>query len=262
MLAMIAGQGALPGIVQAATPKIGVVAALDGFNPDTVTPDKVFRIEQLGTFLADLTAAGVTDVVFAGSLRRPPLDPSQVDAATMPLVPRMMTALQQGDDAALRMVLTFFEEVGLTIKAVQDIVPALLPHTGVLTAAQPTDQHERDASRAAETVAALGAADIGQACVIRHGQVLVSEGSFGTDWMLKSLHHRPDGTGGLFYKAPKPEQDRRIDLPTIGPETVEQVALAGLDGLIIEANGVLVLDREATVARADAHGLFLWVRGL
>ena len=260
MLAMIAGQGALPGIIANAAPDLALVASLDGFDPDTVSTAHRFRIEHLGSFLNDLTDKGITDVVFAGSLRRPPLDPAKVDASTMPLVPRMMTALQQGDDAALCLVLTFFEEAGFKVKAAHEIEPRLLPKSGILTTAKPTDQHKHDAARAAKSLTAIGASDIGQACVVKNGQVLCVEGSFGTDWMLDSLRNRPDEQGGVFYKAPKPEQDRRIDLPAIGPETLENVAKAGLDGVVIEAGGVMVLDLDAALAKAEARGLFLWVR--
>ncbi|MYF89777.1 MAG: LpxI family protein, partial [Boseongicola sp. SB0676_bin_33] len=75
-----------------------------------------------------------------------------------------------------------------------------------------------------------------------------------------SLDRRPDGSGGIFAKAPKPGQDRRVDLPTIGPGTATCVADAGLGGIVIEAGGVMVLDREESVQVADDAGIFLWVR--
>ena len=259
MLALIAGQGRLPTLVAEAFDGPHTIAALDGFAPDKLTSDHVFRIEKLGSFLAEMTQAGVTEVCFAGSIQRPPLDPSLVDSATMPLVPRMMQALQQGDDAALRTVIAFFEEAGLTVRAAHDLVPGLLPEKGVLTQTQPGLQHKSDAARAQAIVAAMGAEDIGQACVVQNGQALAVECSFGTEWMLASLVHRPKGTGGVLFKAPKPTQDRRIDLPAIGPDTVEQSKKAGLEGIIVEAGGVMVLDRQATIEAADRHSMFLWV---
>ena len=99
-------------------------------------------------------------------------------------------------------------------------------------------------------------------------QVLAVEAQPGTDWMLDSLAQvpspkvqppGPEGRG-LFYKAPKPGQDRRVDLPAIGPETVTRCAAIGLRGLVIEEGGVMILDQTGTVAAADAAGLFLWVR--
>ena len=262
MLALIAGQGALPAHLMAAAKTRPLVASLERFPPDAVEPDLTFRIERLGSFLQTLSSKGVTEVCFAGSLTRVPLDPAEIDSATMPLVPRMMEALKSGDDAALRTVLAFFEEAGLTIRAAHEIAPDLLPEAGVLGEVAPQSEHENDALRAKAVVAVMGAADIGQACVVQRGQVLASEGLYGTDWMLQSLTNRPDeGEGGLLYKAPKPGQDRRIDLPTIGPVTINGAANAGLRGIVIEKDGVLVLDRDGTIKAADAAGLFLWVRG-
>lgn len=66
--------------------------------------------------------------------------------------------------------------------------------------------------------------------------------------------------GGVLFKAPKPGQDRRIDLPAIGPDTIAQCVSAGLRGVVIEANGVMVLDADTLRDRADAAGLFVWIR--
>ena len=258
MLALIAGRGQLPTLL-ASKAKPDRVLALDGFPPDTVVPDRTFRIEALGSVIADLTKDGVERVVFAGAIGRPALDPAQIDAATLPLVPRMMGALQAGDDAALRIVLSFFEEAGLAVVGAQQILPELLPAEGVLTAKAPQDAQKADITRAQAVIKAMGDADIGQGTVVKAGQVLAVEGTFGTDWMLESLQARPDQGGGVFFKAPKPDQDRRIDMPTIGPRTVRMAAEAGLDGIVIAAGGVFVLDVEACIAAADEAGLFVEV---
>lgn len=258
MLALIAGQGGLPGAIVAAVPKRPHIAALAGFTPESVTPDETFRIEQLGSFLAGLSARGVTEVCFAGAVRRPPIDQSQIDAATLPIVPRLAAAMAQGDDAVLRAVIAVFEEAGLTVRSVDEIAPALLPQAGDLAGAMP-EEAKSDIERARSIHAAMGAADVGQALVVHKGQALALEGLFGTDWMLASLAERPDGRGGLLYKAPKPGQDRRIDLPTIGPGTVEGAARARLDGIVIEASGVLLLEWERVVELAEQAGLFLRV---
>lgn len=260
MLALIAGQGKLPEYVAEHAAGPLYIAALEGFPPDSLKPETSFRIERLGSFLAELEAKGVTKVCFAGAIRRPPLDPSAVDDATMPLVPRMMQALEQGDDAALRTVLVFFEEWGIDVIGAHEIVPDLLPPPGIPTVRKPDAQHERDAIRADTILAALGEADVGQSCIVHKGQALAVEAMPGTDWMLKSIAAYCN-TGGIFSKAPKPGQDRRIDMPTIGPETVERAGKAGLDGIVIAAGGVLAVDLADIVRRLDERNMFLWVRG-
>lgn len=256
MLALIAGQGALPGLLAEHADRI---AALEGIAPDAVTPDRSFRLERLGSFIAELKAEGVTEVCFAGAIHRPTVDPAAIDAATLPLVPRLQAALQAGDDGALRIVLDLFEEQGLHVRAAHELRPDLLPEAGVPTQSKPDDRAAADLARARAAHAALAAADIGQACVVAGGQVIALEAVLGTDWMLDSLKARTDGAGGLLYKAPKAGQDRRVDLPTIGPDTVRRAAEARLDGIVIEAGGVIVLDLAATVREADARGLFLSV---
>ncbi len=260
MLALIAGRGQLPAVLVDCLGELPFVASLEGFDPELLVPDRRFRLEHLGTLIAELKELGVTEVCFAGAVSRPAIDPSAIDAATMPLVPKIKAALGAGDDGALRAVLAIFEEAGFSIRAADEIVPALLPRPGVVTTRPVEDQHRVDAQRAADIVAGLGALDIGQSCVVKQGQVLAIEGRYGTDWMLESLRVRPDGQGGIFYKAKKPGQDRRIDLPVIGVDTVAGAAGAGLDGLVIECGGVMVLDLAAATRDADEAGLFLWVR--
>ena len=261
MLALIAGSGQLPRHVsKAAAP--AVICELLQF-PSGLPGAEPIRIEHLGSVIADLKSRGITEVCLAGAIGRPPLDPSAIDAATMPLVPQMMMALRSGDDAALRAVLAFFEEAGLRIAGAHELAPDLLPKAGIPTAAQPRDRDRSDAARGAAIMAAMGAADVGQSCVIAGGQAIALEAAGGTDWMLASIagDRRPEGaSGGVLYKAPKPLQDRRVDLPVIGPETVAGVKAAGLSGVVIASGGVMVLDLEMTIAAADACGLFLWVR--
>ena len=258
MLALVAGQGRLPTILAEKSAPDRILA-LEGFSPDAVLPDETFRIETLGSLIQDLQSRGIERIVFAGAIGRPALDPSRIDPATMPLVPRMMAALQSGDDAALRIVVAFFEEAGITVVGAHQLLPDLLPSEGCLTARAPDERHHKDASRARDVVAALGAADIGQGAVVRSGQVLAVEGMFGTDWMLDSLKARPDAGGGIFFKAPKPDQDRRIDLPTIGPDTIRRASTAGLEGVFVEAGGVIVLDVEDCVQAANDANLFIQV---
>lgn len=260
MLALIAGEGRLPAVLVDNLSDLPYIAAMEGYPPDFLTPDRVFRIEHLGTLLEEFKALGVTDVCFAGSIRRPAIDPAQIDAATMPLVPRMMAALSKGDDGALREVLTVFSEAGFNIRAANEFAAVLLPVAGVFTSRRTDTQHAADAVRAAEVVAHLGPLDIGQSCVVHRGRVLAIEGQFGTDWMLRSLRDRPDEGGGIFYKAPKPGQDRRIDLPVVGVDTIAAAHKARLEGVVVEENGVMVLDLAAVERAADEMGLFFWVR--
>jgi DUF1009 family protein len=138
-----------------------------------------------------------------------------------------------------------------------------LPQAGLLAGVLPP-QAEADAARAEAIVAALGAVDVGQGCVVVGGLCLGVEALPGTDQMLAQVASlpqsiRPKGQG-LFYKAAKPNQDRRVDLPTIGPATLRGVAEAGLSGLAFQAGSVICLDLPQMQSIALETGLFLWAR--
>jgi DUF1009 family protein len=271
-VAIVAGRGALPVALAralAARGRAAVLAEMTGFavdNPDglAVIP---FRVEKLGALFKALRAAGAAEVVFAGAVARPRLDPAQFDFKTVTLAPRIASALKGGDDATLRTVLDIFEREGFSVRAAHEIAPDLLPPAGVLTRAQPGSRDRKDAARAAAIVAALSAVDVGQGAVVAGGLALGVEALPGTDRMLGQVAAlpadlRPDPVvaRGVLFKGPKTGQDRRIDLPVIGPDTVAGAASAGLSGIAIAAGGVMVLDRDAVIAAADKAGLFIWVR--
>lgn len=265
-LAVIAGAGALPLALVAALPVRPVIWALDGFAPQGLTPDMTFRLERLVPTLRALLDRGVTEVVFAGSVQRPHLDPALFDPATAQMVPRLLAAMQAGDDATLREILAIFEDHDLTVRAIPDLAPGLLPGPAVL-AGKVGARDEADAMRAAGIVAALGAVDVGQGACVAQGLCLAVEALPGTDAMLTavaalpaSLRPHPGQGRGLYYKAAKPGQDRRIDLPTIGPHTVALTAAAGLGGIAFEAGAVICLDLPQMIEDAARAGLFLWSR--
>ncbi|MTH64675.1 LpxI family protein [Paracoccus shanxieyensis] len=261
-IALIAGEGLLPPAIAAALDD-PLIYALDHLHPQVQA--KPFRLERLVPFLDELTDQGVTQVVFAGAIRRPRIDPELFDSRTMAIVPRILMGMQSGDDAALRAVLDVFEEADLSVVSVDQILPELVPGEGIL-AGQPGPRDMKDAERAAQIVQGLGALDIGQGAVVAQGLCLAVEALPGTQAMLEfaaahaGLKPDPNGPKGLLYKAPKPDQDRRIDLPTIGPDTVRQVAAAGLGGIVWQAGSVILLQREAAIEMAKTAGIFLWAR--
>lgn len=264
--ALIAGRGALPGALVAAIHPRPLICALDGFPPDDLAVDQMFRIERLAIFLDWLVDQRVTRVVFAGAVQRPKLDPALMDPQSAQILPQMMAAFQGGDDATLRAVIGIFEQAGLPVAGVADIAPDLVPGPGILVG-EPSAVDVRDAARATEIVDALGRVDVGQGAVVQQGQCLAVEVLAGSDAMLSSVERlpgslRPDPARGrgLFYKAPKPGQDRRIDLPTLGVETVHRAAAAGLAGIAWQAGGVICLDLPAMIVAAKSAGLFLWSR--
>jgi DUF1009 family protein len=271
-LAIVAGRGELPRLIAEDCARRGRpyrVVVFDGLALDWLAGHPVLRaaFEKPGRLFADLRAAGCGLVTFAGGMTRPALRPLRFDLKMLRLAPRVVRGMRSGDDSTLRMVAGVFEAEGFAVRAPHEILPDLLAPAGVLGRVGPSARDRADAGRAAGIVAALGAADVGQAAVVAQGICLGLESIQGTDALLDFVARtgagfRPDpkGARGVLFKAPKPGQDLRLDLPAVGPGTLERAAAAGLAGVAVQAGGVLILDQAATVARADAAGLFLWGR--
>lgn len=266
-VALIAGRGGLPAALTRAMARPPLVAAMEGVTPEGLSVDLTFRVERLMPFLRALQDRAVETVVFAGAVTRPRLDPALLDPETANMLPRLMQAMAAGDDATLRVVIDIFTEAGFTVAGVADVAPSLLPAAGLL-AGTLTDRDQADATRAAAIVTALGAVDVGQGAVVAQGLCLAVEALPGTDAMLAGVaalpaHLRPDPSRGrgLLYKAAKPGQDHRIDLPTLGPDTLRAAQTAGLGGVVFEAGNVICLDLPEMQRLAGELGLFLWARG-
>lgn len=258
MLALIAGRGALPQAVANSLTEPFVVCGLRHSPPDQVAADHLFRIEHLGAFLSWLRKRGVRRVCLCGAVTRPSISLHRIGARTVPLLPRIWRALDRGDDGALRIVIDILEGAGFLVLGAHELAPALLPPAGVPTRAAPGAEVAETARLGDRISAEQARRDLGQACVLRGDQLIARETDAGTDALLRGVSS--EARGGVLYKAPKPGQERRADLPVIGPETAEQAAAQGLRGIVIEAGGVMVLDLPPVLRLLDEAGLFLWVR--
>lgn len=259
-LALIAGRGQLPAIIAAAQEQPPLVCAYDGAAPDDLAADVTFRLETLGTLLVTLGERGVTDVCFAGGLDRPAIDPALIDAETAPLMPLFQEALKLGDDGALKVVVDLFQKTGFAVRGAHELVPELLAEGGVYGDAWPDAEMRADAKAGAAHLAAIGAQDIGQACIVINGKIIATEDAEGTDSLIRRIVRLPREKRPILFKAPKPQQTRLVDLPTIGPDTIDAAGKAGFAGVVIDAGDVLVINKERCAALANLHGLVLWAR--
>jgi DUF1009 family protein len=267
-LAIIAGSGVLPGLLSQALGAAGrphLCCHPHGI-PVELEDAEEFYFERSISFFRSLEARGVRQVVMVGKFHRPRhLNPLRFESSTLLAAPRILASLRKGDDASLRALAEIIEELGLEVVGVEDVAPTLLPEPGLYASKVPSDQDRADVERAAFIVEAISAVDVGQGAVVAGGLCLATESLPGTDamleWVAATRDDQPSGSrSGVLYKAPKLHQDRRMDLPAIGPITVAKAAAAGLAGIAWEARGALLLDTELTMAEADRHGLFLWAR--
>ena len=263
-LGILAGSGRLPGQVAAAAHAAGravFLVGLEGFAEPAVLapwPHEMVRILAVGQILAALRAHGCKDLVLIGPVRRPSLLDLRPDAEGARMLARIGRAAFAGDDGLLAAVVKILGEEGFRVVGAHEILNEALGPSGLLSQAAPDAVAMADIGRGITVVRALGAVDVGQACVVQQGVVLAVEAAEGTDAMLSRCGAlaRP-GRGGVLVKLVKPGQDRRADLPTIGPDTVRAAVGAGLRGVAFEAGGTILADRAAAVAAADAAGIFL-----
>lgn len=262
-LGILAGGGVLPArlieVCRAAGREVFVVA----FEGQT-DPASVAGVAHIWTHLglADrpikaLNEAGVEDLVMVGPISRPSLSELRLDLRSTRFFAKV-GAKTLGDDGLLRAVIETLEEEGFRILGVEEILHDLVARIGPYGAHEPDARARDDIARGFAVARALGAVDVGQAVVVQQGLVLGVEAIEGTDRLLsRCAELRRDGPGGVLVKVKKPGQERRVDLPTIGAQTIRSAAGAGLRGIAVEAGGALVIDPVAVAEAADAARLFV-----
>ncbi|TCT02888.1 LpxI family protein [Aquabacter spiritensis] len=267
-LAIVAGGGAFPAAVAEAVRATGrdvVLLLIQGFaDPDLERyPHFWFKLGSLGGVTQRARALGVHDVVMVGSLTRPRLRDLGMDWTMVRLLPRIARLLQGGDNHLLSGVLGLVGEQGFHLLGAHEAAPSLLLPEGRLGARIPSARDEADIALGLRLVRTLGPFDVGQGAIVVDGFVAAVEAAEGTDAMLarygdlrRSGRLRFPAGLGVLVKAPKPGQDRRVDLPSLGPATILAAAAAGLAGIAFEAGGVIVPDAAELVHAADASGLF------
>jgi UDP-2,3-diacylglucosamine hydrolase len=211
---------------------------------------------QIGGMIAALRANGCRDLVLAGTVRRPNLWSLRPDLGLFLGLPSLLRTLEGGDDSVLRRVIVFFERKGFRVVGVGDVAPHLLASAGPLGAHAPDASHEAAMSRGLALLDALGPFDVGQAVVATADRIVAIEGAGGTDAMLGQLTGSV-AQGGVLIKWPKPGQELRLDVPALGPRTVELTTRAGLAGLAVQTRGAIYLERDELRRAADAAGLFV-----
>ena len=219
---------------------------------------------EIGKMFFALDQHGCDDLVIIGGVTRPDFSNFRLDLGAIKTLPFILSLGKGGDDHVLSRVVRFFEEKGYRVHGAGDVAPELLAAEGVLGHKRPSAEDRADIETGIRVVRELGRLDVGQAAVVANGYVLAVEAAEGTDAMLtRCAELRAAGKAGrrnpagVMVKAPKPGQEERIDLPTIGPETVKNAAEAGLAGIAVAAGHVLMAERAATIKAADAQGLFV-----
>jgi DUF1009 family protein len=269
-LAIVCGGGSLPFALADAVIRRGrkvVLFPLRGWaDPKRVLdyPHHWLRLGQASRFLRIAAEHGCREITFIGSVLRPSIWKMSLDWRVLPLLPQIIKLYRGGDDHLLTGIGRLTEQFGYRLVGVKEIAPELAMPQGLLGHRAPNERDRADIARGLALLSATSPFDVGQAVVIAENHVLAVEGPEGTDQTLARVTdlrrngriHSPVGTGVLI-KAPKVGQDDRIDLPAIGPPTVDAAAAAGLAGIAVVAGSTLVAEPELIATAADRAGMFV-----
>jgi DUF1009 family protein len=269
-IAVICGGGSLPFAVADAVTKGGrrvVLFAIKGSaDPKRVAgyPHHWAFLGRFGWFCRVARAERCRDVIFIGSVLRPAIWQLWPDLKTVRLLPRLLRIFRGGDDHLLSGIASIFEENGFRLIGVHEIAPEMLMPGGPLGHERPGGQDLCDIEQGLALLNATSPFDVGQAAVVADGRVIAIEAAEGTDGMLSRVaqlrqsRQLRDRLGrGVLVKAAKRGQDRRLDLPSIGPQTIEGAKRAGLAGIAVTAGSTIIADPDRLAAAADREKLFV-----
>jgi len=269
-LAMICGGGSLPGAVAEFVSGRGrpvvlfpLYGAAEGTAVERLTHHWV-HIGQMGKFMRLARAAGCRDVVFIGAMVRPSLWRLHLDLKGLSVLTRAVAAFRGGDNHLLSSMGKVLEQDGFRLLGAHEVAPEILVPEGTLGRARPSERDRADIALGFAYLRAAGPFDVGQAVVVSGKHVLAVEAAEGTDQMLARVAelrangriNAPTGTG-VLVKAPKPGQDLRFDMPSIGPMTVDATVRAGLAGIAVVAGATIVAEPSRLTAAADRANIFV-----
>lgn len=268
-LGILAGRGQLPIMIIDACKTSGrpffVIAFPGQTPPETVVnvPHVWVRMGAGAEILCHLKTEGVKDLVLAGGIRKPNLLQLRPDWWGIKFIIKARN-YRAGDDSLLQaLIRTLEREEGFRVISPNSLVSELLAKPGFLSTTN-TDisSHLPDIRLGIQAALDLGRQDKGQAAVAKNAEIVGVEDEEGTDALLRrlaterSLDEMTTRTG-VLVKVAKPEQETRVDLPTIGPDTIAMVNAAGLAGVVVEASRSLVIDSLAVQQEADKVGVFV-----
>ncbi|NNU16689.1 UDP-2,3-diacylglucosamine diphosphatase LpxI [Parvularcula sp. ZS-1/3] len=271
-LGIIAGGGTLPLRIAEAEKAKGqepFVIRLSADDALGAFPGADLSIAEFGAILKRLKAEDCDAVCFAGQVQRPNFAKLRPDWRGAKLLPKVVSAARKGDGAILDVIVETFEAEGFRVIGAEEAAGNLKIGAGPLTEQKPSTEDMADISKGVALVEALGPFDVAQGVVVRRGFVLAVEAAEGTDAMLDRCAALPDDLKGfepgqegikigVLVKTPKPGQELRVDLPTIGVRTVEKAAAAGLAGIAVGAGRALIVDRAAVEDAARNAGIFVY----
>ncbi|ABK44360.1 protein of unknown function DUF1009 [Magnetococcus marinus MC-1] len=258
-MGIIAGSGAIPALLidklrHCHHTAVVVAAHVGEADPKlTQLADAIewVRLGQFKRILRFFHAQGVTHIVMVGGITKTQIWNIRPDTLALKIATRLK---HMQDDHLLRAIAETLEERGFVVCGAHELAPELLAPVGILGHHRPNSELWQDMRLGWQMAKAIGALDIGQGVVVRERVVLAVEAVEGTDAMLQRAGKLSRG-GGCLVKVSKPQQDLRLDMPTIGVATIQNLHRAGLRGLAVESGSTLIVDYIGMLAEADRLGI-------
>lgn len=261
-IAIVAGALDLPLLTRDALRRAGwdtFVIGLKNFYDPRLNPDMVIRLGGAGAAIRAARRRGIKNVTFVGAIGHPNLSDLRPDLWTLFALFKIIKH-QRGYNSMAVAVSNVMESAGFKVVAAQDLAPELtFESAGVLTRKKPTRADAQNIQRAIEVSHTIGVEDIG-ASVVVDKQVIAVEAAEGTARMLErvvEMRKNRKKNGGVFAKMTKPGQDLRIDIPAIGVDTVNAVADAKLNGIIVNTKTCFVVHKDKVLETANKRGIFI-----
>ena len=249
--AIIAGSGMLPKIL---SEKIDCkIISFEGQGLDNLQSDLKTSIGKIGEITEYLKVNNIKKIIFAGGIKKPKISEIETDLEGKKLlakiaVGKLFSKRLPGDNKVLVKIITYLEESGFEVIGAHEIALELLAESGDIAGSG--KGYEEDIELGTKAAKELGKQDKGQAVIVSDGEV-TQEDESGTEELIKKCK------AGVLVKCKKPQQDERVDLPTIGPDTIEQLRHSGLAGVAVEAGASLILDKDQVIEKANEYGIFV-----
>ena len=217
-------------------------------------------IGQFGRIIKILKENKCKKVLFAGKVKKPNLSKLRLDLKGIYYIPRIIKASKLGDAAILKEIIKILVQNNIKTENSLIFNPELSLPRGNFSNIIPNNQDQLDIQKAIKTLNNLRDYNFSQGVVVRNKKVVSIEGKGGTRKMLEKSRSKKFRNHGVLVKLPKKKQDLRIDLPTVGLETLKQSKTAGLKGIVVKHKQHVFLDKSKCINFANKNNMFISVK--
>ena len=198
--------------------------------------------------------------MFAGKVNKPKFSKLKLDFKGIYYIPRIIKASKLGDVAILKEIIKILSQNKIKTENSLKFNPELSLKKGNYTKIKPNKEDQKDINKAIKILAGLRQYNFSQGVVVRENKVVAIEGKGGTKIMLKKSRNKKFKNCGVIVKFPKKKQDLRIDLPTIGLDTLMQSKNAGLKGVVVKNKQHVFLDKQKCIQYANKNKMFISIK--